>query len=89
MYNMPRKHRKPKPLNTTERSLTMYYFNNSMMSNEAMMPRILAEDTGVSELRDPGSGAKTSFSFRRPGWLQRKKASPTPCTCRRPCNASC
>ena len=59
----------------------MYYFNVSMMRNEAVMPRILAEDTGAAELRDPMFCAKTAFKFRRPGWLHRKKASPAPCAC--------
>ena len=69
----------------------MYYFNVYMMRNEAVMPRILAEDTGAAELRDPMFCAKTAFKFRRPGWLHRKKASPAPCACRRPavCNACC
>ena len=68
----------------------MYYFNNSMMINEAVMPRILAEDTGAAELRNPMFCAKTAFRFRRPGWLGRKNSSPSPspCACR-PCSASC
>ena len=59
----------------------MYYFNVSMMRNETVMPRILAEDTGAAELRGPMFCAKTAFKFRRPGWLHRKKASPAPCVC--------
>ena len=66
----------------------MYYFNNSIMTNEAVMPRILAEDTGAAELRNPMFCAKTAFKFRRPGWLQRKKTSIAPCACCRPCPAS-
>ena len=66
----------------------MYYFNVSVMTNEAVMPRILAEDTGATELRNPLFCAKTSFHFRRPSW---KKVSPSPRTCCRPCTcpASC
>lgn len=68
----------------------MYYFNNSVMTNEAVMPRILAEDTGAAELRDPMFRAKTAFKFRRPSWLHRKKASPTHYTCKSSCcPASC
>ena len=69
----------------------MYYFNVSMMRNEAVMPKILAEDAGAAELRDPMFCAKTSFKFRRPSWLQRKKGSPALCSCSRPsvCPASC
>lgn len=66
----------------------MYYFNNSIMTNEAVMPRILAEDTGAAELRNPMFCAKTAFKFRRPGWLQRKKVPFAPCSCCRPCPAS-
>lgn len=67
----------------------MYYFCNTMMTNEAVMPRILAEDTGAAELRNPMLCAKTAFKFRLPGWLRRKKASPASRSCCRPCPASC
>lgn len=59
----------------------MYYFNVSMMRNEAVMPRIMAEDTGAAELRNPMFYGKAAFKFHRPGWLRRKKASPPPCVC--------
>lgn len=68
----------------------MYYFNNSIMRNEAVMSRILAEDTGAAELRDPMFCAKTAFRFHRHGWLHRKKVSPAHCACRRAaCNVCC
>ena len=69
----------------------MYYFNVSMMRNEAVMPRILAEDTGAAELRTTMSDTKASFKFHRPNWLRRKKVSHPPCAHRRPetCNACC
>lgn len=69
----------------------MYYFNQTVMTNEAVMPRILAEDTGAAVLRDPMFCAKTAFKFRRPGCLRRKKASPASRSCCRPSSspASC
>lgn len=59
----------------------MYYFNVSMMRNEAVMPRILAEDTGAAELRTTMSDTKASFKFHCPNWLRRKEVSPALCAC--------
>lgn len=68
----------------------MYYFNASLIASEAVMPRILAEDTGAAELRNPLFCAKTEFKLRRPGWLRRRTHSPVRCP-RVPnsCPASC
>lgn len=67
----------------------MYYFNQTFIHNEAALPRILAEDTGAAELRDPIFCAKTAFKFHKPRWLKRKELSPAPCVCCKPCTASC
>lgn len=64
----------------------MYYFNHSIITSEAVMPRILAEDTGVAELRNPTFFANKTFKFRRPNWLHRKKAFSGPCSCCTPCS---
>lgn len=67
----------------------MYYFHQTILHNEPVLPRILAEDTGAAELRDPMSIKKTAFRFRKPSWLSRKKHSPAPCACYKPRPASC
>lgn len=67
----------------------MYYFNTSMMATEALMPRILAEDTGVAELRDPIFCAKTEFKLPKFRWPHRRKAVPCSCQCAPRCAASC
>lgn len=72
-----------------ERSATMYYFNQAFIYDEASLPRILAEDTGATELRDPVFQAKTEFKFRKPSWLKRKERFPAACICPKPSPASC
>lgn len=67
----------------------MYYFNQTLIYKEAALPRILAEDTGAAELRDPIFCAKTTFQFRKPRWLKRKAHADAPRTCCKPCTASC
>ena len=67
----------------------MYYFNQTFIYKEAALPRILAEDTGAAELRDPIFCAKTNFQFRKPRWLKRKERAASSCTCYKPCTACC
>lgn len=88
-YNILEKKQTNSPIERKERSLTMYYFNTSMMTNEALMPRILAEDTGVTELRDPIFCAKTEFKLPKFRWPHRRKAVPCSCQCAPRCAASC
>lgn len=69
----------------------MYYLFVTPITNAAEMPRILAEDTGVAELRHPMFCAKTEFKLPGKRWLRRKKSAPAKCTCAQTntCPASC
>lgn len=60
----------------------MYLMNYHLYANEASMPRVLAEDAGAAELRDPVFCIQTEFHFRKPGWLSRLKRRHT---CARAC----
>ena len=55
----------------------MYLMNYHLYANEASMPRVLAEDAGAAELRDPVFCVQTDFHFRKPGWLSRLKCKRT------------
>lgn len=69
----------------------MYYLFVSPITSSAEMPRILAEDTGAAELREPVFCAKTEFRLPKKGWLFRKKSTCAKCACTRTskCTASC
>ena len=60
----------------------MYLMNYHLYANEANYPRMLAEDTGAAELRDPVFCVQTDFHFRKPGWFSRLKRKRTVCACR-------
>lgn len=45
----------------------MYYLFVSPITSSAEMPRILAEDTGAAELREPVFCAKTEFRLPKKG----------------------
>ena len=91
VYNILRKNKHKPPRKTAERSLTMYYLFVSPITSSAEMPRILAEDTGAAELREPVFCAKTEFRLPKKGWLFRKKSTSAKCACTRTskCTASC
>ena len=58
----------------------MYLMNYQLYSSEARMPRILAEDAGIPELRDPVFCIRTKFRF---GKIRRarKAADARCCVC--------
>ena len=62
---------------------------NSIMRNEAVMSRILAEDTLAAELRAPAPVTKKKQPFFRAGWLRKRSKSNVRCVCTEHRPASC
>lgn len=63
------------------------YYPIDYSRSAAQLPRILAEDAGAPELRNPMLCTRKPFRLRLPKWKSPEKEDCRPCTCTKVCTA--